>query len=322
MQSKWKVLAPIDLTIESGIPVGHALNVAGKLNAELTLLYVTNDPWYRRARRLGWLGTGLLGEQENIDVHRLVLAGPVSDTIARYGDLIDADFVLMTTRNLGWWERLWKRSVVDEIMKATKRPVIVTNRKLQESNSPFDCRQILCLLNLDGTDDAMVLHAQRLAQRSGGSLILLGVVPEASERLLIEFNLRPNRPLSRRAAAGRIREIGENLTVPYNSLILTGTARNCVHAAARAYNTDLVVVSRGFSGFPVPHSPDSRSLLRALPCPLLSVAWRTPPARREEQAKDTVLLGSPGTSRYRRLAPSISRFASGVAFKSDEPQDR
>jgi nucleotide-binding universal stress UspA family protein len=297
MQSKWNVLAPIDLAADTDTPVGHALDAAGKIDAELTLLYVADDLWYKRARRLGWLGTGLAGGQMNIDVHRLVLAGPVPETIARYAELIDADFVLLASRDSGWWSRLWKRSVVDEVMKATKRPVFVTNRKSLESESPFNCRQILCLLNLDGTDDAMVMHAQRLAQRSGGSLILLGAIPEASEGLLVEFNLRPNRPLSRSAAASRIREIGESLSVPYRSLILTGTPGACLRAAAGECAADIAVVSRGIPGFPIPHSLDARSTLQALPCPLLSVAWRTPPARYEEEAKDEavpVLMGAGG----------------------------
>jgi nucleotide-binding universal stress UspA family protein len=327
MQSKWNVLAPLDLALDASVPVGYALDLAGKINAELTLLHVSDDPWYKRARRLGWLGTGPVGEQKNIDVHRLVLAGPVPETITRYADLIDADFIMLTNRNPGWWSRLWKSSVVDQVMKSTKRPVFITNRKSQESGSPVNFRQILCLLNLDGTDDAVVMHAQRLAKRSGGSLILLGVIPEASEGLLVEFNLSPNRPLSRSVAAARIREIGEALSVPYNSLILTGRTRHCLLAAARAWSADIVVVSRGVPGFPIPHSLDVRPALRTLACPLLSVAWQTPPPPCEEEAMDqavSVLTGAarPRAIGHRRFAPSISRLASGVTFKSEVPQDR
>lgn len=297
MRSKWNVLAPIDLGVDADTPIGEALDTAGKLNAELTLLYVADAPWYRRALRLGWLGSGLIGERRNLEVHGLVLAGPVSDTIVRYADMIDADFVLMSARKRSWWSRFWKGSVVDEVMKATNRPVCLTNRKSEKSESPFHCRQILCLLNLDGTDDAAVRQAERLAKRAGGSLILLGVIPEASESLLGESNLRPKRPLSRSMAAVRIREIGESLSVPYNSMILTGTARNSLHAAVRTSAADIAVVSRGIPGFPSSQHLDIRSALRNLPCPLLSVAWRMPRVQQEAEVIDEavpVLTGAAG----------------------------
>ena len=54
MQPAWKVLAPIDLSVDPEGPVDHAINIARAMRAELTLLYVVDQRWYKRARRLGW----------------------------------------------------------------------------------------------------------------------------------------------------------------------------------------------------------------------------------------------------------------------------
>ena len=43
MQPVWKILAPIDLSINAEGPVEHATNIALAMGAELTLLYVVDQ---------------------------------------------------------------------------------------------------------------------------------------------------------------------------------------------------------------------------------------------------------------------------------------
>src|SRR5688572_4910315 len=98
-------------------------------------------------------------------------------------------------------------------MKSTRRPVCVTHLRRTDAEYRFQSRRILCALNLDGTDDPLILHAEALAQRSGADLILLGVVPDIDEGLLLRTITGMDRPLSAKLAVERIRELGTGISV-------------------------------------------------------------------------------------------------------------
>lgn len=282
MQSKWNVVAPIDLSVDPDVSVSRALDAARAINAELTLLYIADSPWYERACRLGWLENGLGNARVNPDVRRLVLSGAVPETIARYAEISNADLLLLTTQGRRSWPRCWRRSVTGAVMKLTETPVCVAGSSPRQREAGGDYRRILCLLKLNGKDEPVVMQAQALAERTGGRLILLAAIPEVSEGLLAEVNLSPDRPLSRIVALDRMREIGETLSVPYRASVMTGSPRKCVLTAAEDSEADIVVVSRPTPGFPSQYSVDIRSTLRGLACPLLTVAWRTPDTRRNQ----------------------------------------
>jgi hypothetical protein len=94
-----------------------------------------------------------------------------------------------------------------DLMISTDRPVHVTG--FPDTDSRFQCRRILCVLTLDGTDSPTILQAQVLADRSGGELMLLSTVPEVSEGLLYDAIAGSGCPLSMNLAVERIRRSAE-----------------------------------------------------------------------------------------------------------------
>ena len=130
------------------------------MRAELTLLYVADQRWYKRARRLGWPSNALGRSQTNCDIHSLTLPGNAVETITRYADFIKADLLAMTSEKYERWTCFWKHSVTGDVMKLTRRPVCVTDLRLADTDYRFRCRRILCVLNLDGTDDPLVRQAE------------------------------------------------------------------------------------------------------------------------------------------------------------------
>jgi len=138
----------------------------------------------------------------------------------------------------------------------------------------------------------VILQAEALAQRSGGELILLSAVPESSEQLLWEAIPGSDRPLSRKLALERIREIGNTLSVPYKTSVMTSSLNRCVRVAARQHAAGVVVASDFARGGTYPYGLDVRSVLRRLPCPLVSVAALIP-ARR---SIDGVIAEAPALS--------------------------
>lgn len=287
-QPAWKILAPIDLSINAEGPVAHATNIALAMGAELTLLYVVDQRCNSRRGRLRWPSNALNDVLADCAVHRLILpAGNPAETIARYAEFINADLLAMTSEHYGKWPRFWKHSVTRDVMRWTKRPVCVTDLRSADANYRFRCRRILCMLTLDGTDDQLLLHAQALAQRSASDLILLGVVPEVDERILLETILGFDRPLSPSVALERIRVLGEGLYVRCETSVLIGSPYNCIRIAAREHGADVVVAARPSEGWTESNYLDMQSVLRRLPCPLISVTESLPSVRsitREREA--------------------------------------
>jgi len=171
-QPAWKILAPIDLSINAEGPVAHATNIALAMGAELTLLYVVDQRCNSWRGRLRWPSNALNDVLADCAVHRLILpAGNPAETIARYAEFINADLLAMTSEHYGKWSRFWKHSVTRDVMRWTKRPVCVTDLRSADADYRFRCRRILCMLTLDGTDDQLLLHVQVLAQRSASDLM-------------------------------------------------------------------------------------------------------------------------------------------------------
>jgi nucleotide-binding universal stress UspA family protein len=256
-----KILAPIDLSGDSKGAVEHAIEIARALGAELSLLNVAtlnSQTWGRIPRKFD------PALPENIG--RFVVNGSIPETITSCAEFVDADLVLMTSGNYGRWKHFGKPSVTAQVVESTSRPVLITGVANKESR--FHCRRILCTLALDGTDEAMVLQAEALARRSGGELILLGVVPEIDEGMLYKVSAGAARPLSSYLATNRIREIARSLSVPCKTSVMVGPAYKCIGLAARQYAADIVVAFRS--------ELDTRAVFRRLNCPLLSVARATP----------------------------------------------
>jgi nucleotide-binding universal stress UspA family protein len=270
MQPAWKVLAPIDLSVDSEGPVDHAINIASAMRAELSLLYVVDRRWYKRERRLGWPPNALGRAPTDCDIHRLVLPGNPAETISRYAAFIKADLVAMTSENYGRWARSWKHSVTGDVMESTRRLVCITDLRSAETDYRFRCRRILCVPNLDGTDDPLVFQAEALAQRSGGELILLGAVPEINEGLVLEAIPGLDRPLSPNLAVERIRELGKGISVPYRTSVMIGSLYKCIRVAAREHTADIVMAARPSAGRMESYCLDMRSVLERISCPLVS----------------------------------------------------
>ena len=285
MQPALKLLAPIDLTRDAHAAVQHAIDVASSMSADLTLLYVVDPLRSRPGRPIEWPRNAMV-EHSGCYIRRAVLSGPVVEMISQYAEDVDADLVILTSR-YGGWTRLWTGSVAADIAASTRGPVSVTSAKALANGRRFRCHRILCVLTLDGSDDPVVLHAEALANRFGGELLLLHVVPELSEALLAYgIAAADDRPLSESVAAQRIRELAAGISCPHSTSIVSGSAYTSISRIARKYGADLAVVGKPSSRCTDGSGLDLRTLLGRLSCPLLSIptssakfelSWKEPP---------------------------------------------
>jgi nucleotide-binding universal stress UspA family protein len=270
MQSVWKILAPVDLNEHTGSAVEHAIDVANATAAELVLLHVLDRGFYRGAPKAGWPPEAMGTVDGSTNIRRIVLPGDPAATISRYADLINANMVLMTSGSRGW-TRLWKGSLTTEVLDSTCRPVQITSLKHIDGEYRFRCRNILCVLALDGTDDPIIECATALAARTGAEIGILHVLPETSEALLSWGMAGSDRPLSRAVAIERIGALSDSLPASYIAAIMRGALHKNIAAAAKQMTADVILVGRAKPGAWAPACPDPGAVLTRATCPVLSV---------------------------------------------------
>jgi nucleotide-binding universal stress UspA family protein len=148
---------------------------------------------------------------------------------------------------------------------ATARPLIVAK---VAATQPTAWRDVLCVVNLDGTDSQLIQTASDAAAPSGARLHLVHVVPEVSEGLLAWSLAHAGRPLSESLARQRILEQASSLPAIYSASVYSGSDQRQLARAARATSADLVVLDADH--------PNLRRLLKRLDCPVLAVRAGSP----------------------------------------------
>jgi nucleotide-binding universal stress UspA family protein len=273
MRYPLKVLAPTDLAQDSEAGVQHAIDFARSVDGELTLLYVIDQMRWRKRRPIEWPPHAMAGGAA-CRMRRVVLSGPVTPTVAGYADDIDADIITLTSRHFGGWSRFWATSATAGIVNSTNRPVCVTKARPAGRGPRFQCKRILCIVGLDGTDGPVLARAEQLSLRTGAELFLLHVVPEPSEALFLYGTA--NRPLSERLAVQQMRELAAGISCPHMTSVVTGSEHASISRTARERGVDLVLVSRPLQPGAEPPGIDLRALTARLGCPVLSVTTPVP----------------------------------------------
>jgi nucleotide-binding universal stress UspA family protein len=300
--AKWNILAPIDLSRGTEGDVRYALQVASALGADLHLLYVAEEGSPEAATR-NWPTHELDGLHMEVGVSFAVLDGRVATNIAQYADSVDANLVLMSSRRYGRWSRLWRPSVTEEVMRLTRRPVFVSSPNDIDGRFHIGHRRILCLVGLDSRETALIEHAQELADRTASELVLLHVVPEASEALLYHAVEGGARPLSRERAIGELAALMKKLRVGATTSVMIGDPGKCARLAAREHSVDIVLASRARSGLQAAYGNYLSGILSKLDCPLVTI----PVDFRTTRSRTTTRRTSKSR---RRLQPVVSAVVS------------
>ncbi len=269
MTTNWKILAPIDLSRPAEENVEYALGIASVLGASLHLLYVTDSRGSGDVAQ-SWPQQALSGNGLKSPVHRALLQGPVAATIAEYADRIDASVVLLTSRRYGRWSRFWRKSVTNDVMRLSRRPVCITNNEI-DTEFRIRNRRLLCVVGLDNRESALIQHAADIAARADAELVLLHVVPEPSEALLYHGIDGGSRPLSRERAVRDLADIARGLPVPSITSVISGDPHKCVGLSAREHSVNLVLVARGRLGLQATYDNDLPGIFKSLHCPVLTI---------------------------------------------------
>jgi nucleotide-binding universal stress UspA family protein len=271
MTKPWTILAPVTMQQTSRRAIEHAIEVANGMSAQLILLHVipSGTSLSDGDRAMPWPEAALAEDVAGFGLRRMVLCGEPAPTISQYAEEVDADLILMPAARSAWLPT--RRSVTSRLLASTPRPVQLWNPSIVADAPPFRCRQLLCVLELDGKDAPLIEATNEIAARTGANVEVLHIVPNATESLLFYSADEPEKPLSSSVAAARLRELLHQLPPALTSSILMGERQRSIALSARRKSADLILVRRKAAAAWPGTGWESTGILKQAGCPIISV---------------------------------------------------
>ena len=273
-----RILFPIDFSEHSRGAVAYAEALAGRFDAELTLLHVVEPVAYNSVpddlRRIDiaemedWLGA----ERRYFNVKFAMERGEAAQQIARHACAHGSDLILMPTRGMGLYRRLTLGSNTAKVLHDAECPVW-TGVHLKDAPplSEIRFRKVLCGLDFLPNSAAILEWAAGFAREYQAELTLAHAVPDVEagpERFMNrEYDLA-----LRAQSAERIEELQNQAGLQSAVRIVSGDPTDALRETALEIGADLLVIGRSASsGLLGRLSKNSYSIISHAPCPVVSV---------------------------------------------------
>ncbi len=265
-----RILCPVDFSDASTHAVDHAIAIAGRYTAGLTLLHVrppisarvpdlpqpdspTPAPDMERVQeQLG--GCLRTARNAGISTDALVDVGQPAAGILTRAVSLRADLIVMGTHGAGGFEHLLLGSITEKVLRRATCPVLtVPPRAHATSSLPF--KRLLCAVDFSEWSLEALKLAVSIARESGAALTLLHVLewpweepptpafdelPAEQASALIEY-----RRYAEKSARARLRSLVPDAArdrVTATSEVLHGKAYAGILRAAGEEHADLIVL--------------------------------------------------------------------------------
>lgn len=272
------ILFPIDFSEHCRGAVAYAQALAGRFDAELTLLHVIEPAAYNSVaddlRRIeiaemeDWLGA----DRRYFKVKFALERGEAAQQIAKFACANHMDLILMPTRGMGLYRRLTLGSNTAKVLHDAECPVW-TGVHLKDTPplAEIRFRKVLCAVDFLPNSAAILEWAAEFAREYQAELTLAHVVPDVAagpERFMNrEYDLALRGQAVERLATLQ-QEVGKSGAVR----IVCGDPAEALRDLARDMAADLLVIGRSAtSGLLGRLSKNSYSIISHSPCPVVSV---------------------------------------------------
>lgn len=288
-----RILVPVDFSDHSVAAVEHAVSLAEKFGADLSVIHVI--PTYappipvasgvegtmvappadklkqRAAKSLAELGEQFApGKAINQIAETGDPASVISESVKKHG----IDFIVMPTRGYGIFRRLVLGSVTTKVLNDVDCPIL-TGAHVEElrPHDPRPYEHVGCAVDLTEKSAHTLQWASGFAQAYGARLSVIHAVPVSSQATTVDYMTTDFTPLLRRNAEERVHKLVDETSAPVaEAVIETGSAESLIPSVAREQNLDALVIGRhdssGLFGGLTAHA---YSIIRHSPCPVISV---------------------------------------------------
>lgn len=261
-----KILVPIDFSKYSDYAADHALFLAEKYNAEVTLLHAVvlhyadagekeyleayetayrhrEEESFRRLRK-----TIAAVEQPALEINSKVIRGfNAADAILEFiQNNKGYDLVVMGTHGRSGFKRMLYGSVAEKVVRLSPIPVITTHRPLKK----FAIEKILVPVDFSEYSARAVGAALALKKKFNSQLIFIHVIDDAIHPSFYAANLNifDLNPGIKDHSMKRLRAFVDS-EKDCSFMVVSGTPSKEIASAATALNVDLILVgTRGLTG--------------------------------------------------------------------------
>ena len=285
-----KILFPTDFSDRCTGAAHFVEAVAGRFDAELTLLHVVEPADYLygslelggtslndyHAERLNQcrlkLDTYLSKELEPFRVRRVLLEGDPAHRIVETAHNEKIDLVMMPSHGFGPFRRFILGSVTAKVLHDVECSVWTGVH--MEQAPPLEqigCHSILCAVDLGPQSERSVRYAGQLAEEYGAELRLVHATPVCESRPGKYMDSELYASISAKARE-EMEKLRDRAGVKAEVVLDGGDPATVAHAMAGKYKADLVVIGRGSAagGFGRLRT-HAYAIIRQSPCPVLSV---------------------------------------------------
>jgi nucleotide-binding universal stress UspA family protein len=266
------ILAPVDFSERCRGVLPLAKTIAERYGAKLTLLHVVNPVYtvpatgpfgpllvaapesvFREAAsRLDQFGSDVLGD---LKVNRQVYEGDPSEQIVEYARNEDVDLLVMATHGFGLLRRFLIGSVTAKALHDVSCPVLTGVHMEPPEAASEGFATVLCAVDLGPASAAALAAASRIAADFSARLEVIHVVGAEGG---------PERD--------RIAGLMEGQPKAADAIVLhTGEPARTVTVYAGSIGADLLVIGRGERDAKGGLKPNTYTIIRQSPCPVLSV---------------------------------------------------
>lgn len=190
-----KILVPLDGSELAEIALPYAVELAGRLNAEVILLHVCEsaEEQYHNMHQLymqkmvGSIKRRIRNYLEkpgakSIGVKSAILFGHPAEQILDYADKEHTNLIVIATHGLSGIRRWVLGSVADKVVNATKQPLILIRASGIHHHVLQKVRMNKMLVTLDGSKESelVIPYIEELASRLNGEVVLFQAVTPPS----------------------------------------------------------------------------------------------------------------------------------------------
>jgi len=282
-----RILFPVDLSEQCRRVAPFVKAMAQRFQSEVTLLHVLEVPatWYappetawavmvnietlREFRKLQ-LDTFLTEGFAGLSVNRVMAEGDAATQINCFAKTNKTDLIMMPTHGYGAFRRVLLGSVTAKVLHDSACPVWtgIHTRELT-AHDPARLRRILCAVDSNEKDAAVIRWVSELAESQGAQAQLVHAIPGVdtasaqADPTFAEFLFK--------VARERIQRMQDEAGTKFELLLHGGKPERVVRDAAFDFDADLIVIGRGADHVLGRLRSDGYSIIRDAPCPVLSV---------------------------------------------------
>ena len=198
-----RIVVPTDFSEAAAVAIDHAVDLAKRFEADLTLIHVLETGAYQgifspnkkteyseleEAQNKLQEDAHKLESETGISVSQEVVRGRIHDEIVRIANENDADLIVMGTHGTSGWEEFFVGSNAFKVVTQSDCPIL----RIQSQATDPECKNIILPLDTTAETRQKVPYAAALAKKFGSTIHMAALVSDDTPEVRYDFEKKIN----------------------------------------------------------------------------------------------------------------------------------